>query len=112
MGEKFKGIYRIEPARKPNWDYSLDGMYYVTICTGGRELYFGDVVNGQMIFSDIGQKATGFWKEIPEHFKFVRLNEFQIMPNHVHGLIEINHNFLKEEKIQDNKDVDRDCVTN
>ncbi len=106
MGEKFKDIYRIEPARKPNWDYSWDGMYYVTICTGGRELYFGDVVNGQMIFSDIGQKANGFWKEVPEHFRFVRLDEFQIMPDHVHGLIEINHNLLKEEKIPDNKDVD------
>ena len=110
MGNKFKDVYRIESARRPNWDYSWDGVYFVTICTGGRGMYFGDIINGQMIFSDIGQKAYGFWNDIPEHFRFVRLDEFQIMPNHVHGLIEINHHLLMEEKIPHDKNVDQACV--
>lgn len=48
--------------------------------------------------------------EIPEHFKFVRLHEFQIMPNHIHGMIEINHNLLNGEKFPDRKYVDRKRV--
>ncbi len=98
------------PAVTPYGVIQSVAVYYVTICTGGRELYLGDVVNGQMIFSDIGQKANGSWKGIPEHFKFVWLDEFQIKPNHVHGLIEINHNLLKGEKIPDNRNVDRGNV--
>ncbi|MFP4664709.1 MAG: hypothetical protein ACLFM1_09805, partial [Bacteroidales bacterium] len=66
-------------------------MYYVTICTGNRELHFGDVRDGEMIFTDIGQIANKCWLEIPEHFEFAELDEFQIMPNHMHGLIKIQH---------------------
>ncbi len=91
MAEKFKNKYRIGSLRKPNWNYGSDGFYFVTICTGNRSMYFGDVQNGEMHYSEVGQLAKQFWQEIPKHFPFIRLDEFQIKPNHVHGLIEINH---------------------
>ncbi len=40
--------------------------------------------------SEIGHMANKFWKDIPEHFPFVELDECVIMPNHVHGIIIIN----------------------
>jgi len=90
MIDKFKGKYRIKSARLQNWGYSNTGLYFVTICTANRELYFCDIINGEMQLSEIGNMANKFWKEIPEHFPFVELDEFVIMPNHVHGIIIIN----------------------
>ena len=45
-----------------------------------------------MILSEIGKIANQFWQEIPAHFPFVNLDEFVVMPNHVHGILEINKN--------------------
>ena len=90
MSDKFKGKYRIKSARLQNWDYSSNGLYFITICTENREHYFGDVIDGIMHLSEIGTLANKYWSEIPEHFPFVELDEFVIMPNHVHGIITIN----------------------
>ena len=45
-----------------------------------------------MELNDFGNIVNNWWYEIPEHFKNVRLDEWQIMPNHVHGIIQINSN--------------------
>ena len=73
-----------------NWDYGWNAPYYVTICTQNREYYFGNIVTGQMQLSEIGQMAEKYWFEIPQHFPFVRLGAFVVMPNHVHGIIIID----------------------
>ena len=75
--------------RYKGYDYSKDGLYFVTICTKDRELYFGDIINEKMRLSRIGRAVERFWLEIPKHFPFVELDEFVIMPNHIHGIIEI-----------------------
>lgn len=91
MSDRFQGKYRISSARLPNWDYGRNGVYFVTICVKYMRMHpFGDVVNGVMELSGIGLEATRCWCEIPKHFKFVDLDEFQIMPNHIHGIIHIN----------------------
>lgn len=58
---------------------------------GDREGYFGEVINEKMKLSNIGKFADQYWQEIPKHFPFVSLDEFIIMPNHVHGIIVIDH---------------------
>ena len=90
MTEKFQNKYRISSARLQNWDYGSDAAYFVTICTQNREHYFGEIFNGVMQLSEIGEMANKFWLEIPNHFPFVELDEFVVMPNHVHGIIIIN----------------------
>jgi putative transposase len=86
----YKNKYRIESARLKNWDYSTEGCYFVTICTQGRNHYFGGIDNGAMMLSEIGKIAEQFWGEIPNHFPFVHLDEWVIMPNHVHGIVVID----------------------
>lgn len=88
--EKFRNKYRIASTRLQNWDYGSNAMYFVTICTQGRECYFGNVVDKEMIFSDIGTIAHECWQEIPTHFPYILLGEYKIMPNHVHGIIVID----------------------
>ena len=73
-----------------NWDYGSNAYYYVTICTGERKHYFGDIKDGKVILSGIGILADKFRLEIPNHIHNVKLDEHIIMPNHVHGIIIIN----------------------
>jgi putative transposase len=70
-------------------DYTSEGAYFVTICTSLRRSYFGDIVNGQMNLSDMGRIADQCWREIPKHFENVELDEYKVMPNHVHGIVMI-----------------------
>ncbi len=87
----FKNKYRIESARLQNWNYGWNGKYFVTIVTKNREHYFGKIVNEKIHFSEIGKIANECWYAIPEHFPFVILDEFCVMPNHIHGIIVINN---------------------
>jgi putative transposase len=83
-------IHHRHSIRLKNYDYSSGGMYFITICTIEKKCIFRDIINGEMKLSPIGEIANNRWLEIPEHFKNVELDEFIIMPNHVHGIIVIN----------------------
>ncbi len=82
------------PQRKPNrlknFNYSSVGYYYVTICTKNRECWFGEIVDGEMILNEIGNIVQKCWFQIPQHYQNVSLDEFIVMPNHIHGIIIIN----------------------
>jgi putative transposase len=90
MQNKFKNKYRISSTRLQTWDYSNNGSYFITICTKNREHFFGTIQNGIMQLSETGKLAEQFWIEIPNHFSFIELGNFVVMPNHVHGILIIN----------------------
>jgi putative transposase len=87
--------------RHKEYDYSQNGFYFVTICTKDRELFFGDAVDCKIKLSKIGIIANKFWREIPSHFPFAKLDEFIIMPNHIHGIIQIDKQIMKIVGTQD-----------
>ena len=88
---KFRNKYRIESARLQHYDYSSDGAYFVTICAYDRKHFFGEIETPQaMHFSDIGTVAQQCWQQIPDHFPFVELDEWVVMPNHIHGILIFN----------------------
>ncbi|WP_417430670.1 transposase [Halpernia sp.] len=95
MGNKFQNKYRISSARLQSWDYSANGAYFITICTANRENYFGKILNGEMYHNESGLIAKKLWLEIPEHFPFIELGNFIIMPNHTHGILIINNPFVE-----------------
>lgn len=90
MSDKFQNKYRIQSSRLRNWDYRSNAAYFVTICTCHWECFFGTIENDEMVLSEIGIHANQCWMDIPNHFSFVSLGEFVVMPNHVHGIIIIN----------------------
>ncbi|WP_303925208.1 transposase [Draconibacterium sediminis] len=94
MPDKFRNKYRIPSARLQNWDYSRNAAYFVTICTQGREHYFGDVVNGEMQLSAIGEIAETEWLKTFDMRPDMNLilGEYIIMPNHFHAIIIIGKN--------------------
>ena len=87
----YKNKYRIESTRLPNYDYSSNGYYFVTICTHKKFCYFGGIDKKQMHLSQVGRIAKQHWQEIPQHFKHVDIDEYVIMPNHVHGIVIIDN---------------------
>jgi REP element-mobilizing transposase RayT len=88
--EKFQNKYRIQSARLPDWDYGSNGLYFITICTRNRECFFGDVIDGEMQLSEIGNLAKQYLLEIPKRFPYMDLDEFVIMPNHVHAILVVD----------------------
>jgi len=76
--------------RLPGYDYSGDGAYFVTMCVYQRECLFGDVVDGTVRLNDLGLVVRQCWGAISDHFSQVELDEFVVMPNHVHGIVVLN----------------------
>ncbi len=87
---KYKNKYRIESARLACWDYGKSGYYFVTICTKNRTNILGRVHNDDVELSKIGAIIDRCWHDIPRHFPFVELDEYILMPNHIHGIIVID----------------------
>ena len=87
----FRNKYRIESTRLRNWDYT-HGTYFITICTRNRINFFGEIKKDKINLSKIGEVARQCWLEIPSHFPSVVLDEWVIMPNHVHGILTIHEN--------------------
>lgn len=91
MGSLYQNKYRIESARLAGYDYGSNGMYFVTICTRNKYLYFGHIESNPATLcpSPIGQIAIDCWHSIPNYFPFIELDTFQVMPNHLHGILAI-----------------------
>ncbi|HMT27289.1 MAG TPA: hypothetical protein PKD96_03220, partial [Candidatus Absconditabacterales bacterium] len=87
----FQGKYRIKSNRLPDYDFSSEGAYFVTICTKNRENYFGEIIDSEMIFSEMGIVAKKCRSEILNQFPNTFLDEFVIMPNHIHGIVFLNY---------------------
>ncbi|MFN6946511.1 MAG: transposase [Cytophagaceae bacterium] len=98
MKGKFLNKYRIDSARAVWWDYGKKGGYFVTICTQNRKHFFGECKNGKMQLSTMGAIVQGFWYDIPKHFAHVVLGEFQVMPDHIHGILILQSNAPISEK--------------
>ncbi len=87
MDGLYKNKYRIDSVRLSSWDYGSNGMYFITICTDHMLPYFGPMNKPGVMFSKVGDYAHQCWKSIPQHFPFVQLDQFIIMPNHIHGIL-------------------------
>ncbi|SDI57123.1 hypothetical protein ACRQ5D_12105 [Mucilaginibacter sp. P25] len=96
MEEKYQNKYRTSSPRLAGWDYGAHGLYFVTICTLNRVPYFGDILpneNNEALFlqsSIMGEFAHINWLKIPEINPFVELDEFVVMPDHLHGILFFN----------------------
>lgn len=82
-------IHHRRSIRLKGYDYSQAGLYFITICCDNKMCLFGNVVNGKMELNDAGKIADAFWMEISNHFPNAVLHEHIVMPNHVHGIVEL-----------------------
>ena len=75
--------------RLKGYDYSQSGFYFITICTHKKECLFGNIFNNSVELNDLGKYAHKCWMNIPAHFPNAVVHEHVIMPNHIHGIIEL-----------------------
>ena len=73
--------------RLKNYDYSQAGGYCLTICTKNKQCLFGFIKDNQMKLNHFGAIVRKYWQAIPDHFPYVELDTFVIMPNHIHGIL-------------------------
>lgn len=83
----------MKPKRKSirleNYDYSKEGLYFITICTEGRACLFGEIIEGTMCLNDLGKIVSQEWVRAGDVRDNIELDQFVVMPNHIHGIIVI-----------------------
>ncbi len=72
------------------YDYSNEGLYFVTSCVQDKLCVFGHIDGGEMLLNGFGEIAERQWHWLEQQYPYVFLHAFVIMPNHVHALIEID----------------------
>ena len=82
-------IHHRKSIRLRGYDYSQAGMYFVTICTQDRMCLFGDITDGEIRMNEYGDIAWAAWRDLPNHYAHIELDEFIVMPNHVHWIVRI-----------------------
>jgi putative transposase len=113
----FRNKYRVESTRLRGFDYAKNGAYFITIITKNRICLFGeithcgavetglrpvsitdptvtisfDILIPKMIISDAGKIVSDCWYDLPKHYNNIILDEFILMPNHIHGIIKIQN---------------------
>lgn len=85
-------IHHRKSIRLRGYDYTQAGLYFVTICTHDRMPLLGDIVDAEIRLNEAGLMVEKCWRAIPEHFPSATLDEFIVMPNHVHGIIAVGAN--------------------
>jgi len=90
----------VKKQRKRNrlygFDYANNGIYFVTICTQKRVRYFGRIYHGVMCINKLGSIVWRQWEWLGRQYPYIVLHTFVVMPNHIHGIIEINRRFVED----------------
>ena len=81
---------RRKEIRLPGYDYSQAGFYFLTICTQNSLCLFGSVQDGVMNHNSAGGMVQEWWRKLEEKFPEMTQHEYTVMPNHMHGIIQIN----------------------
>ena len=80
-------IHHRRSIRLEGYDYSQEGMYFVTICTVNKNCIFGNITDGEMVLNEMGTIVYNEWLQTPVIRKSIDLDVFVVMPNHIHGII-------------------------
>ena len=91
MSSKFQNKYRIPSARWQSWDYSSEGLYFITINVVHHECLFGSIIDKEMYLSAYGQIAAEEWEKSFEIRTELFCDTFVIMPNHIHAILRIEY---------------------
>ena len=97
MADLFQGKYRV-PTTRVKWHNYAEGAYFITICTQDRRHWFGEIHNGTMHRTVLGQFAADCIDSIPQHCPYAEIGASIVMPNHIHMIVFINGNKVPHNK--------------
>ena len=84
-------IHRRRSIRLKGYDYTQSGAYFVTVVTQNRIPLFGEITDGKMQLNGTGQSVADAWEWLATQHSYVKLDEYVVMPNHLHGIIVISN---------------------
>lgn len=84
-------LHKRKSIRLKGFNYSDSGKYFITICTENRECILGIVENEKVEINNIGEMVRDFWLKLEDKFDNIRIEEYVVMPNHIHGIITITN---------------------
>lgn len=84
-----KEVHHRKSIRLKGYDYAQSGLYFITVCTLNKEYLLGKIKNGVMVINNYGEIVRDEWTETENIRNDIKLHQFVIMPNHIHGIIEI-----------------------
>ncbi len=82
-------FYKRKQLRLKEYNYANSGLYFITICGQNRIKYFGEIFNGELKLNQAGKMIDYLWLDMPKRFNSIELQEYIIMPNHFHAIVEI-----------------------
>ena len=77
--------------RLDGYDYSSEGLYFVTICTSDKKCLFGKIVDDEMQMNDVGRMVERWYLELEHKFPSIQVLDYVIMPNHFHCIIYLSN---------------------
>ncbi|MBI1837293.1 MAG: hypothetical protein HYR91_08520 [Flavobacteriia bacterium] len=84
-------LHHRKSIRLKNYDYSKQGLYFITLCIENKQQIFGEIIGGNMILNELGKIAHNEWLNTANVRDNISLHEFIIMPDHFHAILEINY---------------------
>ncbi|KAA0138469.1 transposase [Gimesia chilikensis] len=84
-------VPRRKVIRLAGYDYSQSGFYFLTSCTQHSLCLFGTIQDGNMFPNQAGKMVQRLWMKLNEKYPQIILHEMVVMPNHIHGIIQIDH---------------------
>ena len=91
MTDKFRNTYRIYSHRKPGWDYSSEGHYFITLVVQHRYKVLGWIEADKMNLNEWGKIVLNEWNKSFEIRTELFCDVFVIMPNHIHAIVTIKN---------------------
>lgn len=75
--------------RLKGYDYSQEGLYFITLCVQNHECLFGEIINGEMQLNEMGKVVKEEWEKSAKIRREIEIHEYIIMPNHFHAIAKI-----------------------
>jgi len=79
--------YHRRSIRFNGYEYSQPGAYFLTICAQDRDCLLGKIIHSEIKLNEAGNMVQMWWNRLPNKYANIELDEFIVMPNHLHGSI-------------------------
>jgi putative transposase len=92
-------VHHRRSIRLKGFDYSSVNAYFVTVCVEKRRCQLGEIANSEMVLNECGKVVVECWTDLPNHYSNIQLDQYVVMPNHFHGIIQIGGVELKADSV-------------
>ena len=82
-------IHHRRSIRLREYDYSQEGLYFVTVCTYQRQCLFGEIIDGKMNLNDMGRMVEEQYRLLEDKYPSIVCRDYVVMPNHFHCVIQL-----------------------